>query len=603
MSRISLKQYSSKISNHRQLIVWILVIFFFLIQVIKALFPPTFFHPDEIYQSFEIGHYYYYDYGIRAWEWLSPEQSNWPEPFIGPARSLITPLIFYTLFGLGELLGFNYWLQILPMIRIFLGINTTVGLIGLSLLLKEIFPKFKENLLIIFWLIIMLYPDTILYSTTGLTNIIAISPLFWGLYLYLKSINEKNLNGLRVKSYLAGFLLGISIWIRPDFAILILIFVIIFNPFLHYFKYFKLLITKKIFYNSNLHEKYNFKDDNKNKIQIKRSAIIRDKGLNITISLLAGGLVSFTINGLLDLIMWGEFSVSILRFIDFNGNPENQSIFGTEPAGWYFENIIISRDAMNWLFTIVIFMIIISSFVLFLHFIPLIIKKLNKFKQIDTIKTEFSIDSFNLLRISIVLFLVFDWWENQPHKEFRFLLAWEFLFFCLSSISILLLFTIVNNIFRYLLTILGEKFSILTTKKINYIKTVSSIIILILILLPYFVGLNSQAKDVAWNNFDDILGAQVYVGQQKDLNGLIIIGGFWYDGGYTYLHRNVSVNHIDDPGVNSSFNSAFINDNEYNYAIAPHYKYYQYPFLKSNLVGNNWTLNALILGRTDVWTR
>ncbi|KKL44992.1 hypothetical protein LCGC14_2360140 [marine sediment metagenome] len=83
-------------------------------------------------------------------------------------------------------------------------------------------------------------------------------------------MNEKNLNGLRVKSYLAGFLLGISIWIRPDFAILILIFVIIFNPFLHYFKYFKLLITKKIFYNSNLHEKYNFKDDNKNKIQIKK---------------------------------------------------------------------------------------------------------------------------------------------------------------------------------------------------------------------------------------------------------------------------------------------------------------------------------------------
>ena len=620
MSRITLRSYSSFFSNYKLIIVCILIFTFLLIQIVKAVFPPAFFHPDEIYQSYEIGHYYYYGYGIRAWEWLSPDQSDWTAPFIGPARSLITPLIFYILFGIGEFLNFNYWLQTLPMIRIFLGINTTFGLIGLSLLIKEIFPKFKENLLIIFWLIVIIYPDTILYGTTGLTNVIALSPLFWGLYLYFKSLNERKMNNLRMKSYLAGFILGISIWIRPDFAIITIIFFILFNPFFYNLNQLKQLITGKIFFNSNLQEDSISSDNNKKVLLSKRFSIRKNRALNSIISLFAGGLFSFTINGLLDYFMWGEFSVSILRFIDFNGNPENQAIFGTEPAGWYFENIIHSKEAMNWLFTLVIFMLIISLLIFFLHLLQLIIKKFSNFKQFNHIhlidlliikfsnlkqfkKIFFSDFNFNFLRLSLMLFLIFDWWENQPHKEFRFLLAWEYLFFCLTAITIVFLFTILIEIVKYFLTIVSKRFSYLTIKKINFIRLVSAVIIITLIFVPYYMGVNSQARNIPWNNFDDILGAQVFVGQQEDLTGLIILGGYWYDGGYTYLHRNVSVKRIDNPGTNSSFKSDFVFNNEYNYAIVPHYKYYQYPFLRINLEENNWTFISLILGRTDVWKK
>jgi hypothetical protein len=117
------------------------------------------------------------------------------------------------------------------------------------------------------------------------------------------------------------------------------------------------------------------------------------------------------------------------------------------------------------------------------------------------------------------------------------------------------------------------------------------------------LGCIREIKTIPWNNFNDILEASAYVGQQEDASGLIIIQNFWYDGGYTFLHRNISIIHLDNPGINETLHWQLKNPSIYNYVIVPHYKYLFYPFLQQNLIDTGWILKKTILDRTDVWFR
>ena len=96
---------------------------------------------------------------------------------------------------------------------------------------------------------------------------------------------------------IAGFLVGVSIWLRPDSGIVMAFFVLL-N--LEYFR------IRKIF----------------------------------TFGI--GFILSVIVNGLLDLIYFGKFFVTFPNFLRFNS--ENQSFFGVSPFGWYFQNLILNRQ-------------------------------------------------------------------------------------------------------------------------------------------------------------------------------------------------------------------------------------------------------------------
>jgi hypothetical protein len=579
---------------------WILVLFFLIFQIIRALEPPPLLHPDQIYQSYEIGHYYFYGYGLRAWEWLSPEETYWNNPFIGPARSLITPIFFYILFALGETFSLSYWSQILPLTRIVLGLITSLGLIGLSLVIREIFPKFKEFIFIVFWLIMVISPTFILNGSLGFTNMIAIFPLWWGFFLYIKALKGESSNMKRIIGIFSGFLFGISVWLRPDFAILTIVLLISFFPFSIYIKAIRRILNK----NRNIieiNEQEKSMNIPKKSINYYKGIVIRDKGINLLITVFIGGFSSFIFNGILDLVVWGEFSISIVNFLKFNGNPENQAIFGTAPFGWYFLNAISGKPAMDFLFFIIILSVLISLVLVIFSFVYKKIYKFSNEDRIEQLKDKYLIICLNILRIFVIIGIVLFWWETQPHKESRFLFAWESFFLFLSAISIVFL-TLVAVDLILIITKLKKKENH-TIRRLIKIKTAFIVLIVIITMIPYYNGVFKEAETLPWKNFDDVLEAQIIIGQYDDLTGLIVIGRTWYDGGYSYLHKNVSIMRIESPGVNNSLNYFIRVQNEHNYLIAPHYKYYEFEFLKFNLEEYNWTLQSTILERTDIWVR
>ncbi|MHA2362456.1 MAG: hypothetical protein ACXAC7_00765 [Candidatus Hodarchaeales archaeon] len=634
--------------------------FLFLIlltqQILKALQPPSFYHPDEIYQSFEIGHYLTYGYGIRSWEWLYKGGDEFDTlPFtLGPYRSLITPLFFYILFTIGELLGLNYWTHILPLIRIILGINFSLGILGLAFVIHELEGDNKRIGWLTFWLLVTFYPDTILIGTRGLTNVIAFSPLWWSLYLYLRSRRFTKFRRIFIAGVIAGFLMGVALWLRPGFILLILLFGIIFFPFPFESlkKYISIIINKLS--TKFQPSKNNIQSDIKAENGIKPSfrfylgGLIKQKWIIVGIAVFIGGVSSFIFNGLLDWIYWDEFAISILNFAEFNKNSEYQSIWGTKPDGWYFEQYG-TRPTLDWLWTInqvVILATIIYFFFLILENQNLVSENISDYLktggfliiaiinwfwtinqlvllivflymlflllQDQKLPSEHLTDILRIWALFVICFLVFSWWDgpSQPHKEIRYLYVWEYYFFgfsayCLSFFSFhitILLENVYQSYWKNSINKIKNTFILKhKNKSFVFFRDTLPLIILIILVIPFFMGFKDDSDNISWNNFDDVLAAQAFVGQQDDLIGLIIIGTFWYDGGFTYLHRNLSVKHIGEPNANLSFNYEFKRPDIYNYVIAPHYKYYWLPSLKANLEEHNWQLFKIILGRTDIW--
>ena len=127
------------------------ILTFILIYLFNALRPPSFFHPDEIFQTYEIAHRLVYGYGIQSWEWqiggVPPALASSSTESFGPIRSLITPLIFGILFLIGDIIGLNYWTEILPLTRVFLLASFLSGLFFASRLhLVNIFLHLETSL-------------------------------------------------------------------------------------------------------------------------------------------------------------------------------------------------------------------------------------------------------------------------------------------------------------------------------------------------------------------------------------------------------------------------------------------------------------------------
>ena len=160
-----------------------------IINIVYALRSPTFYHPDEVYQTLEIAHNYVYGYGIVSWEW---KLGSWVTPAnpdgYGPIRSLITPILFSLAFIIGEGLNFNYWQMTLPLIRIILVLNFLTGLYIASKLLKNLSYKNYFHSDKIFLILTLFYHEFIIYGSKTITNTLVVPLVFYSTCFILQIV-------------------------------------------------------------------------------------------------------------------------------------------------------------------------------------------------------------------------------------------------------------------------------------------------------------------------------------------------------------------------------------------------------------------------------
>lgn len=536
---------------------YLLIIYGILINIFNAIIPPNFIHPDEVYQTVEIAHSFVYGYGIVSWEWI-PKNN-------GPIRSLITPLLFSIVFIIGEGLSLNYWTETLPLLRILLLINFLIGLYIASLVLKEL-DKSKNNYADkIFLILALFYHDFILYGSKTVTNTIVVPMVFFALLAWLKTTNVDNKNKWAY-GIIGGLCVGTSIWLRPDSGIILAFFVIL------YFDHFRI---QKL-------PTFGF-----------------------------GFMISFLINGLLDLLYFGQFFITFPKFLEFNS--ANSSFFGTAPFGWYFARFFGTRATLFYLFILVLVVLFYITF----NLVYLNLKgKENLIKKFNT-QMNLNIKYRNLTRLMLWSMLILFWWENQAHKEERFMISWEITLFLTAAYSIAIIIEygypyLLNNHFNNYLSFL--KFSRYKSDTIIKIKKNITVFVLIIILFYPFFSFNlDESHERPWNNFNDLLESFSWIGQKNTTVGIGVVMGSWYTGGYSFLHQDVPIYHFLDGydndstrwhesmGENATFRGTqLLKLGLIDHLVIPKYQYWRYMFLYNNTRDSGFSIIHTIKG-IDIW--
>lgn len=565
-----------------KILFYVIIFYAVALNIIYALIPPNFFHPDEVYQSLEVAHKIVYGYGIISWEWQVGAFKIGNTAY-GPIRSMITPLIIAIFFVLGNILNLNYWNVVLPLIRVSLDISFLIGLYFASKILKELNPdKFSQSDKI-FLVLVLFFHDTFLYGSKALTNTMVASFVFIALYIWIKTnkTNSENTSQtdsehnpsrfMKIKThffessslknefyeFIGGFFVGLAIWMRPDSAFLM---------------GFLVLVTI-------------------DRIQ-----------LNKTINFAMGFVVSALLDGILDLIYYGKFFETFINFVVFN--MAHQSLFGTYPFGWYFMTFVINQGSFFYLFVLTLIVLVVMG-------VNVIMQRLTK-KYYPNVIKEFIL----LVQLFIWVFLDLIWWETQPHKEYRFMILWEVIFLLLGAYTLSLVAKYIRMLFER--AVLDKNYgSVLNALKKYNTKNKYAILIFIIVLLsvPYFRADVQETAQISWNNFRDVLEASVWVGQQN-VTGLGIIMPLYYSGGYTYLHRDVVIYNINNPfdisSVDPSPNVTSVQEGVFvpgvlanlgmiNYLIVPIYRNNEFPTLNASIYSNGFKLVKVLYGSCDIF--
>ena len=143
------------------------------------------------------------------------------------------------------------------------------------------------------------------------------------------------------------------------------------------------------------------------------------------------------------------------------------------------------------------------------------------------------------------------------------------------------------------------------------------IIITIILCTPFAISNVDEATHDSWNNFTDVLESFVWIGEQNNTIGVAIVMPFYYSGGYSYLHQNVTIYHFDNaskysslyPTTNVRFNFSepiFIpktlhEEHLINYLVIPKYRYHQLPDLYNLTVSSGFKLVHVVFNSCDIW--
>lgn len=523
----------------------ILIIVGWIIRVSLAVTTGGMVHPDEIYQSLEIAHNMKYGYSS-----LNPEYLHQPWEFIvpddpkkdGAARSYIFPLLFYYIFELCEGLGIPYDINgTLMVVRIFSASYCTLLIPIVYFLSKEFLPSQKSPhaislfaaFLITFW---FQFP---FFGIRTLTNSFVTPLIFGALYLHLRTTKKGNGYSplkLIVSEFAAGVLLGLACALRMDS-------VVFFVPFF-------LLRHQN---NLRMGAQYFF--------------------------LLFGFGVMFFVQGLTDLFFYGTFLASPINWYKFNILEGKSSRFGVQPFAYYFGKIFIQP------FYSINFALLVGLLIYKIQ------KSLHKFS--GKMNDEWFFAILELLIWILMSLLVLSAVE---HKEERFIFSIFPLLMILITAAMKEYYFLIKDFYRYVHEQFLPKVNILR-RPVRQELAFFQLGLFVLASLFAVTSSLGAADSKDWAFFHDVNKALEWVGDQDNSTGIIVFSQWFYTGGWTYLHKNISMKFSNDPVEDNRWRTL---PREYNYLVTPRYHYWRHEGIKDQ-VNNTFRLIKTVDGHVDIW--
>ncbi|MFX1284540.1 MAG: hypothetical protein ACFFB5_12845 [Promethearchaeota archaeon] len=552
--RLSL--FKEWIHNHLDLVsLTILIVVGWILRVYFAVNTGGMVHPDEIYQSLEIAHDLKYGYGYIPWEFqipTSPEED-------GAARSYLFPLLFYYIFELCEALGIPYQIDgTLLVVRIFSATYCTLLIPIVYYFSKELLPpqKFPYTFSLFAAFLTTFWFQFPFFGIRTLTNSFVTPIIFGALFLHLHTTKRKNgYSSLKliVPEFSAGALLGLACALRMDS-------VVFFVPF------------------------FLLRHQNNWRMLLQYICVA------------IGFIGMFFIQGLSDLVFFGTFLASPINWFRFNIIEGKSSMFGVQPFFYYFGRILVQQ-----------FYLVNFSFL-----IGMLIYKIQVtlHKHEGKIRDEWFFATLELFVWFLMSVIVMSFVE---HKEERFIFSIFPVIIILLAAALKEYHLLVKDFYQYIYGQVLPKFNI--SRKTTQ-KELASLQLGVLVIASLFTVISSaeSADNVDWAFFHDVNKALEWVGDQENSTGVIVFSQWFYTGGWTYLHKNISMNFKNDPGNNFGWR----NDQQYdfltkqyrygfNYLVSPHYQYWRakndYNISLVQELNLTFNLVKTVDGGVDIWFR
>jgi phosphatidylinositol glycan class B len=312
--RYNLADYFRKNSTIILLLAIILVSL--IARFLSAWYAGGFVHPDEVFQSIEMVHFWIYgEYGTGntiPWEYNEFYE-------YGGARSWFFVLLLVAVYRFVMLFGVDDPLILIFFARLFTALFSLVTVIVAYLFAKEVFNE-KVGLICAFLCGIWWFLP--FWSARTMTDSISSDLIFLSIFLIYKSFKEKaNLRNSVLFSFFSGISLGFAFMLRFPSGLMgiAMFFSIIVKTVLDIFALLKVRNPK----NRDL-------DLEKQKLVNYLQNLIP-----LGCLLLGSGLMVLS-QGILDLITWGDFLQSPINFFIYNIIEGNSALHGTAPWYQYF---------------------------------------------------------------------------------------------------------------------------------------------------------------------------------------------------------------------------------------------------------------------------
>ena len=517
-------------------VLFTLWLFGLLTRLIMVFLVDSRMYADEIFQSLEIAHLWAYGRGLIPPEFIKSNSSSYYM-----IRSPMFPAIFYPFFWLGKTLGLSYRGFVLPSIKLFLAFNASLLVPASYFFAKQVVEEKDEKRplfvagLVSAWLILGLF------MIHPLSNSFFSPAILFLLGMYFKALGKEELRNNILYHFFSPFFLTLIVYIRLD--LLVPLFAVIISRIPRTFIKQGIKIERWFEYN------------------------------------LLGVITAFSVGTLIDTLYYGYFVSSPIRWVNYNIIENNSAkYFATYPFYFYFVVYFIGTLP--------------NGYYLYVSMKELV-KQTPKDKNsiLELIKTD---RNFWLSKVEMFLafFLTFVIFSLPARKDVRFVFTGLVFLYVYFGIS---LWDIVEKRAREKPKI--KKDIIIFKRKVssgeaNKAYKAGMIMLVIftysIISLPFYGYLNNH----------DRVEAEKFLGEQKDVRGIVQIASNFSGCGYTIIHLNVPIyiiNNISTPELQQKAKE-FLKNNytQYNYAILPS-KNFDEISLGSNVTLNDvrqWLLTA-----------
>jgi hypothetical protein len=453
-----------------------------IVRVIAAGESQGFVHPDEVFQAIEMVHFRLFgEYGTGQ---TIPWEYDLNKTY-GGARSWFFVFILVGVYRIAMLFGITDPLSLVFVARLFLSTFSIVTVLVAYYFGKEIFNKrigLLSAFLCGFW---WFFP---FWSSRTMTDSISTDFVFLSLFLAYKSIKAKfSFNKRFLYALISGLSIGVAFMLRFPAALMgipILLFILLKPYAKNIGKGMRNLGIKTISF---------FKKEPRSSIgeiqNLKRPPDAL-KQLEVGLWFCIGAFFMVIVQGLLDIFTWGGFLHSPINFFRYNIVEGLSAIHGSSPWYTYFTGVFTDFAS---------------------YFAPLLIMFfIFGFSYNKRVKSK-------IMVLSIIIFWLIIF-SSLAHKEFRFIM----------TILPLCMIMVAAGIERVV--------TVLRSKRNQYI--LLSFILVFLGSTSLFLANYNFKFMWKWNS--GICNAMYWVGQQEDVETVIVFEGVWYTGGYAYLNVDVT---------------------------------------------------------------